>query len=315
MIKLDLITGFLGSGKTTFLKLYAKYLIDKGERICIIENDFGAINVDMVLLSELEGENCNLEMVVGGDGLEAHKRRLKTKLISMAMLGYDRVIIEPSGIFDVDEFFDLLYEDPIDNWYEIGNVIAIVNLLQEREMSLNSRYLFMSEVAQAGSIIFSRVDECGSDAVDEMIQRLNEVMKEFGCNRNIDKNNVVAKTLKTLGVSDFDSIVKSGFNRCEHVKMPVVESQDFNTLFYFDFCMNENKLIEISRVIMSQDEFGNIHRIKGIIRTDTGEFHEINITRNDISTNVVKAERGILILIGEQLNKEKISEYLGKPSI
>ena len=45
MVKVDLITGFLGSGKTTFIKKYAQYLIDQGYRIGIIENDFGAVNV------------------------------------------------------------------------------------------------------------------------------------------------------------------------------------------------------------------------------------------------------------------------------
>ena len=50
MIKIDLITGFLGSGKTTFLKQYAKYLMAQGKNIGILENDFGAVNVDMLLL-------------------------------------------------------------------------------------------------------------------------------------------------------------------------------------------------------------------------------------------------------------------------
>ena len=49
MIKIDLITGFLGSGKTTFLKQYAKYLMAQGKNIGILENDFGAVNVDMLL--------------------------------------------------------------------------------------------------------------------------------------------------------------------------------------------------------------------------------------------------------------------------
>ncbi|MBQ3773555.1 MAG: GTPase (G3E family), partial [Pseudobutyrivibrio sp.] len=102
MIKVDLITGFLGSGKTTFLKKYAKYFMDQGMRIGILENDYGAVNVDMLLLNELRGENCELEMVAGGCDADCHRRRFKTKLISMGMSGYDRVIIEPSGIFDVD---------------------------------------------------------------------------------------------------------------------------------------------------------------------------------------------------------------------
>jgi len=126
MIKIDLITGFLGSGKTTFIKKYASYLLKKGMNIGILENDFGAVNVDMMLLKELERENCELEMIAGGCDRETHRRRFKTKLIAMGMCGYDRVIVEPSGIFDVDEFFDALYEEPLDRWYEIGNVITIV---------------------------------------------------------------------------------------------------------------------------------------------------------------------------------------------
>lgn len=50
MVKIDLITGFLGSGKTTFLKKYAKRLMEQGQNIGILENDFGAVNVDMMLL-------------------------------------------------------------------------------------------------------------------------------------------------------------------------------------------------------------------------------------------------------------------------
>ena len=50
MIKIDLITGFLGAGKTTFIKKYASYLMKQGRKIGILENDFGAVNVDMLLL-------------------------------------------------------------------------------------------------------------------------------------------------------------------------------------------------------------------------------------------------------------------------
>ena len=75
-----------------------------------------------MLLSDLRCDNCELEMVSGGCDRDCHRRRFKTKLISMGMCGYDRVLIEPSGIFDMDEFFDTLHEEPLDRWYEIGNV-------------------------------------------------------------------------------------------------------------------------------------------------------------------------------------------------
>lgn len=71
-------------------------------------------------------------MVAGGCDKDCHRRRFKTKLIAMGMCGYDRVLVEPSGIFDVDEFFDALREEPLDQWYEIGNVIAIVDAKLEK---------------------------------------------------------------------------------------------------------------------------------------------------------------------------------------
>ena len=77
MTKIDLITGFLGSGKTTFLKLYAGWLLDQGLRIGIIENDFGSVNVDMLLLHDLEMRGASTEMVIGGD-IDCYRRRFRT---------------------------------------------------------------------------------------------------------------------------------------------------------------------------------------------------------------------------------------------
>ena len=141
MVKVDLITGFLGSGKTTFIKKYARYLMDQGYNIGILENDFGAVNVDMMLLRELESEQCELEMVAGGCDKDCHRRRFKTKLIAMGMCGYDRVLIEPSGIFDMDEFFDALHEEPLDRWYQIGNVIAVVDVGLDKKIFLFAIFL------------------------------------------------------------------------------------------------------------------------------------------------------------------------------
>ena len=135
MIKIDLITGFLGAGKTTFIQKYARWLMDQGQKIGILENDYGAVNVDMMLLQGLEGPQCDLEMISGGCCADCHKRRFRTKLIAMGMLGYDRVLVEPSGIYDVDEFFDALCESPVDRWYEPGSVITILDACLEEDLS------------------------------------------------------------------------------------------------------------------------------------------------------------------------------------
>ena len=66
MVQVDLITGFLGAGKTTFLRRYVRYLVAQGHNVCILENDFGAVNVDAMLVQDLLGDRCDLETISGG---------------------------------------------------------------------------------------------------------------------------------------------------------------------------------------------------------------------------------------------------------
>jgi G3E family GTPase len=315
MIKLDLITGFLGAGKTTFLKQYAKYLLGKDERICIIENDFGAINIDRVLLQDLEGDNCNLEMIVGGDGAEAHKRRLKTKLISMAMLGYNRVIIEPSGVFDVDEFFDLVYEEPLDRWYEIGNVIAILDPGVVKSLSVSSKKVLVSELAQAGAVLISRSEEYSKQIKDEAIEIVDQAMLELGCQHDLKEKLVMDKSFKSLDDTDYGRIIKCGFKQNSHKKVTTLGMDEYQTVFYFDFTMDSDKLKNALTELLNDNCCGNIHRVKGVVNTGEGNMVEINSTRYGMTTKPVNSERAILIVIGEDINVNELEKYLGKPTL
>lgn len=317
MIKLDLITGFLGAGKTTFIKSYAKYLMERGERICIIENDFGAINVDMVLLKELESDKCNLEMIVGGDGVEAHKRRLKTKLISMAMLGFERVIIEPSGAYDVDEFFDLVHEEPLDRWYEIGNVIALVSSKVSEELSEYSQYILMSEIANAGAVVLSKVDEASPEEIKSTIEYIKNLLDRFGCKNGLENKLLIDKDIRQ-DLSALFEIVKCGYNINSYKKLVSSTDVQYQTIFYFGYHNTKDGITSLTKQIFKDQACGNIHRIKGIVRDDaskTEEYYELNATSGDIRISDVSADRSVLIIIGENLSKEEISKYLGNPTL
>lgn len=315
MIKIDLITGFLGAGKTTFLKKYAKYLLAKGERICIIENDFGAINVDMVILQDIAGENCNLEMIVGGDGQEAHKRRLKTKLIAMGMNGYDRVIIEPSGIFDLDEFFDVLYEEPLDRWYEIDNVITIVDSKLEKDITRESRYLLMSEAASAGRIVISKLDSLSDPDIEFTKKRIKNLMVEFNCSRVIEDDDFISVPFEELNTSVLEEIVKSGYNKASYPKEAISEKDGYQTIFYFDYCSEKGILQENVKGAFEDESCGKIHRIKGFVQIAPDAKVEINATKQELSIKDVASEKAVLIVIGEELNREAIKKYFGEPSL
>ena len=213
MVKVDLITGFLGSGKTTFIRKYAQYLMDTGNNIGILENDYGAVNVDMMLLQDLMGDNCELEMISGGCDKNCHRRRFKTKLIAMGMCGYDRVIVEPSGIFDMDEFFDILHEEPLNRWYEIGNVIAIVDSKLERDLSDEADFILASEVADAGCIVMSKSQDASPEEIQGTIEHVNHALEKVHCSRRfhcemngVDTANVIHKNWDEMSKEDLDRI-------------------------------------------------------------------------------------------------------------
>ena len=307
-MKIDLITGFLGAGKTTFIRSYARYFINKGMNICILENDYGAVNVDMMFLQDLLGDHCELEMVIGGDGYEAHRRRFKTKLISMAMTGYDRVLVEPSGVFDVDEFFDVLREEPLDRWYTPGNVISVVSAGPEGMLSPDARYLLASQIANAGCVVLSKAQNASEVEIADTVSLLNEVMKEYRCGRRFGED-VITKDWSLFDDKDFEKISSCGYRLEDHVKYQVEQENGYRSLFYFYVLMEEEELRKAAETVLSDPECGSVHRIKGFVQTRDGRWIQINAVPGRIELEERERGQGALIVIGENLSRDKIDRF------
>lgn len=311
MVKIDLITGFLGSGKTTFIRKYASYLMSQGQNIGILENDYGAINVDMMLLSDLRCDNCELEMVSGGCDRDCHRRRFKTKLISMGMCGYDRVLIEPSGIFDMDEFFDTLHEEPLDRWYEIGNVITIIDAKLDPNLSKQADYVLASEAANAGLIVLSRSQEASPEEIEQTITHLNHALAQVKCKREIDASHILSTDWNSFTEEDFARISSCGYDPASYVKQNVDDNGDFDSLFFMNRHLTEAQLREAVKETMDSPSCGSVFRIKGFQKLEDGTWIELNATRQTTEIHPIKEGQEVLIVIGEGLVKEEIEKRIG----
>lgn len=309
MVKVDLITGFLGSGKTTFIKKYARYLMDQGYNIGILENDFGAVNVDMMLLRELEGEQCELEMVAGGCDKDCHRRRFKTKLIAMGMCGYDRVLIEPSGIFDMDEFFDALHEEPLDRWYQIGNVIAVVDAGLDEKMSEEADYILASEVADAGCIVLSKTQEASEKSIENTVKHLNRALKAVHCKRKFGEDEIIRKDWEQFETEDFERILNSGYIAEDYEKMSLDEKEVFKSLYFMDLEVSGEELRDAAQKIMQDPACGSVFRIKGFTQEPDGSWTELNATHHEITQCPIAEGQKVIIVIGEQPDEEMIKKY------
>ena len=311
MIQIDLITGFLGSGKTTFIKQYARYLIAHGLNIGILENDFGAVNVDAMLLQDILGDHCTLEMVAGGCDADCHRRRFKTKLIAMGMCGYDRVIVEPSGIFDMDEFFDALHEDPLDRWYTIGNVITIIDANLELQLSDASRYLLASQVAQAGTVLYSHVQEVDSHRLTDTQNYVKEALDSLHCKKAPDPL-VLARDWTQLQDNDYEAILTSGYNTADYVKMWFDEQQTYDSIYFMNMEFTKDFLLQSCKEILSDPACGKVFRIKGFQKLSDGTWLSINATHQKIEIQPIPNGQAILIVIGEGLQQEVLENYWGR---
>lgn len=308
MVKIDLITGFLGSGKTTFIKKYAKHLIDSGANIGILENDYGAVNVDMMLLKDLEGENCELEMIAGGCDADCHRRRFRTKLIAMGMCGYDRVIVEPSGIYDVDEFFDVLRDDPIDRWYEIGNVITVVDAKLEPELSDQADYLLASEAANAGCIVLSRSQEAEDAEIENTVTHLNHAMEKVQCKRRF-QNDIIIKDWDTFDNTDYEKLLSCGYVSESYRKMHIEEGETFKSLYFMNLDKTKDEITEAAKKVLEDGECGKVFRVKGFLKDKEEKWLELNATHQGIRTAPIPEGQEVVIVIGEEMNEAKIRGY------
>lgn len=309
MVKVDLITGFLGAGKTTFIKKYARYLMDQGMNIGILENDLGAINVDMMLLHDLEGEQCELEMVSGGCDRDCYKRRFKTKLIAMGMCGYDRVLIEPSGVFDVDDFFDTLYEEPLDRWYQIGNVITVVDAALQTDLSREADYVLASEAADAGCVLLSRSQEVAEEEIQNTIGHLNRALKDIQCKRVL-KDEIFVKNWEEFTDEDFQRILASGYVAESYQKMSLEDSDIFDSLNFMNHGLSESEMQHTAEQILKDPACGTVLRIKGFCQKEDKTWVELNATHHETLLRKTEAGQEVLIVIGQKLNEERIRQYL-----
>lgn len=291
MTKIDLITGFLGSGKTTFIKEYVSYLQSKGQKICVIENDYGAINIDLLLVSSL---SVDTEMVIGGDK-DCHKRRLKTKLISLIHKQYDRIIIEPSGIYDTDEFFDLMYEDVIEENYQIGNVFCLYDI-NTKDLSNDEAYLFVSESSNSSKLIVSKRD---NRKISVDLNYINSLYKQFNSSRRIEEKDIVY----TDSLS-FDKLINSGYYSSNFVKNNLIYN-DFKTLYIMDKDISLSKLELIKNEIFNL-KYGTVFRVKGFIYDN--KFYELNLTSREKEIKESVVGQKVIIIIGKNLNKENIND-------
>ena len=175
MTRIDIISGFLGAGKTTLIK---KLLGDalKGQQVVLIENEFGEIGIDGGFLKDAGIEiremnsGCICCSLVGDFG--AALKDVITKYHP------DRIIIEPSGVGKLSDVIKAVDGVEKEAGVALNSATTVVDVMKCKMHLRNFGEFFENQVKSAGTIILSRTDKADTEKVEAAVKMLRELNPE-----------------------------------------------------------------------------------------------------------------------------------------
>ena len=175
MTKIDIISGFLGAGKTTLIK---KLLSEAfaGEQVVLIENEFGEIGIDGGFLKESGIEiremnsGCICCSLVGDFG----------KSLREVVDTYhpDRILIEPSGVGKLSDVIKAVQDVQEEIDARLNSFTTVVDVTKCRIYRKNFGEFFSNQIEYAGTVILSRTDKATPEKIEESVALLRELNRK-----------------------------------------------------------------------------------------------------------------------------------------
>ena len=172
MTKIDIISGFLGAGKTTFIKKMLQEAFS-GEQVVLIENEFGEIGIDGGFLKDAGIEiremnsGCICCSLVGDFG-----KSLKEVVDTYHP---QRILIEPSGVGKLSDVIKAVQDVSGQIDAKLNSFTTMVDVTKCRIYSKNFGEFFSNQIEYAGAVILSRTDKANQDKIEESVKILRGI--------------------------------------------------------------------------------------------------------------------------------------------
>ena len=213
MTKIDIISGFLGAGKTTFIKKLLEEAI-AGEQVVLTENEFGEIGIDGGFLKDSGIEiremnsGCICCSLVGDFGTSLAEVLTQYKP--------ERIIIEPSGVGKLSDVMKAVIDVSADMDVELNSAVTIVDAAKCKMYMKNFGEFFNNQIENAGTIVLSRTD----------ITDASKIQKDVDMIREKNANAVIITTpLDQLGGSQLLEIIEKKDTMLDDLLAEVRESR------------------------------------------------------------------------------------------
>ena len=335
MTKIDIISGFLGAGKTTFIKK----MIDeafKGEQIVLIENEFGEVGIDGGFLKDAGiqitemNSGCICCSLVGDFG----------KNLNEVITKYhpDRILIEPSGVGKLSDVMKSVIDIEKEQDVKLNALVTVVNALKASKQMKAFGEFFNNQIEYATTVILSRSQNATPEQLEfcvKKIQTLNpnaaiittdwaaiggeQILKVMEGQDNLEMK-VLAEARHAHDEEehehehhhhDHDHECGCGHDHHDHHHHhadEVFTSWGRETIRKF----TRENLEKMLEALSASDEYGIILRAKGMLPAEDGTWIYFDMVPEETEIREGAPEyTGRLCVIGSKLKEDKLAELFG----
>ena len=319
MTKIDIVSGFLGAGKTTLIK---KLLAEayKGEKLVLIENEFGEINIDGGFLKE-SGIQIS-EMSAGciccslvGDFNKALKD-------VEAQFHPDRILIEPSGVGKLSDVI-VAVENTVKDVPEmkLNSFVTVADATKVKVYMKNFGEFYNNQIEAAGTIILSRTQKLSQEKLEAAAAMLREKNPDAAILTTpwdeLDGKTILSAIEK---VSLSDELLEK--MRREH-EIEEAEHEHEHHHHHADEVFTswgketphkftKAKIEDVLKTLCETDDYGTILRAKGMVEDENGSWIYFDMVPGEYELRDGEPDyTGRLCVIGTDIDEHELEELFG----
>ena len=344
MTKIDIISGFLGAGKTTLIKKLLSEAFN-GEQVVLIENEFGEIGIDGGFLKESGIEiremnsGCICCSLVGDFG----------KSLREVVDTYhpDRILIEPAGVGKLSDVIKAVQDVQEEIDAQLNSFTTVVDVTKCRIYRKNFGEFFSNQIEYAGAVILSRTDKAKPEQIEESVALLRELNDKAPFITTSIAKLPGKKILETMEASKsleeelLDEIIcpECGHHHDEgeccghdhdherhghhhdhehhhhhHDHAGHHHADDVFTSWGREpiHTYTKDQISNILKELEADSSYGNVLRAKGMVAGEDGEWIYFDMVPEEHEVRTGAPEyTGRICVIGAELNEDKLAELFG----
>ncbi len=324
MTKVDIISGFLGAGKTTFIKLLIENVF-AGEKLVLIENEFGEIGIDGGFLKDAGIEITEMNSgciccTLVGDFSKALRKVIEE-------YHPDRVLIEPSGVGKLSDVSKAIEHVKKEADIEIEGRITIVDGKKAKMYLKNFGEFFKDQVAYANTIVVSRTQMMEDHSIEECVKMLREENKEASIiSTSWDKlskeaiEHALSPDTQLEGIFEEEKCPvcdhehhHEGACGCghEHHHHHHHHADEIFTSWGQETAhkYTEEELDFLLKALSETEGYGTILRAKGIVEMENGAWKQFDLVPQEYEVRESAADyTGRLCVIGTDLKEDELTK-------